>query len=196
MLPICVFLTLLLSSVSALRPGNRRASSSTSSSASPTPTPSYVPVPICFPAPDRHSVSKVVATCGSLLYDFIDSFGERMNEHLHWTGNNSESGRGMVHLPQVAARQNREKTGACLVEVVDRANGDYYSAMSIRRPGLEILKDCFSQDMCGEVAIPPHGTTSLAICGTYTPKNGTSLLRRPVGNVEDSRVNSGALTLG
>ena len=194
MSPICVFLALLLSSVSALRSGNRRASSPTPSSATPSPTPSYEPKPLCFPAPDQHSVSKVVATCGTLLFDFIDSFGERMNQPLHWTGNNSETGRGMVHLPQVTARQNREKTGACLVEVVDRANGDYYSAMSLRGPGLKILKDCFSQNKCGEVAIPPHGTTTLAICGTYAP-NGTSLLRRPVEVVGDGETNSGAVTL-
>ena len=195
MSPICVFLTLLLSSVSALRFENRRTIDPTTSSETPAPTPSNIPKPICFSAPDRHPVSKVVSTCGSLLIDFIDSFGERMNEPLHWTGNNSETGRGMVHLPQVAARRNREKTGACLVEVVDRGNGDYYSAMSIKGPGLRILKDCFSQDKCGEVAIPPHGTTSLAICGTYTP-NATSLLRRPVDIVGDWEANSRAVTLG
>ena len=194
MSPICVFLTLLLSSVSALGFEKRRTIDSTTTSETPTPTPN-VPKPICFPAPDRHPVSKVTATCGTLLVEFIDSFGERMNEPLHWTGNNSETGRGMVHLPQVAVRRNREKTGTCLVEVVDRANGDYYSAMSIKAPGLKILKDCFSQNMCGEVAIPPHGTTSLAICGTYTP-NGTSLLRRPVDVVGNSEANSGAVTLG
>ena len=132
-----------------------------------------------------------------LLFDFIDSFGDRMNEPLRWTGNNSESGQSMVHLPQVATRRNRDKTGACLVEVVDRGNGDAYSAMSIKGPGLKILNDCFSIEKCGEIALPPSGTTSLAICGSYAP-NGTSLLRRPVAPVADSenRFRAVALALG
>ena len=129
------------------------------------------------------------------MADFIDSFGERMNERLRWTGNNSESGRSMVHLPQVATRRNHDRTGACLVEVVDRGNGDAYSATSLKAPGLMILNDCFSREKCGEIALPPHGTTSLAICGTYS-SNGTSLLRRPVAAVSDSAVDARAVTLG
>ena len=127
--------------------------------------------------------------------DFVTSFGDRMNDRLRWTGNNSESGPGMVHLPQVATRRNRDNTGACLIEIVDRGNGDMYSAASIKAPAMKILKECFSKNDCGEVALLPHGTTSLALCGAYR-SNGTSLLRRPVAPVADSDVAARDLTLG
>ena len=194
-----VLLTLLFSSTFALTPISRpnlglasvqqiRPSASAAISSSD-------PKPLCFTPPDLHEVSQVVSTCAALLDDFIVSFGERMNDRLRWTGNNSESGQGMVHLPQVATRRNREHTGACLVEVVDRGNGDNYSASSIRAPGLRILNECFSEEKCGEVALPPHGTTTLALCGTYSP-NGTSLLRRPIVTVSDSGADSRPVTVG
>ena len=188
MSPYFLLFTLLLSSASALtriRFDHNRASNSATSSAAPTETPSHSPKPICFTPPDRHPVSETIKTCSTLLDDFIESFGDRMNTRLRWTGNNSETGQGMVHLPQVATRRNRDKTGACLIEVVDRGAGDVYSAMSIKGPGLRILRDCFSNEECGEVALPPRGTTTLAICGSYAP-NGTSLLRRPVAPLADS----------
>lgn len=199
MSPIFLLFTLLLSSSSALtaiRFDDARTRNSATSSAAPTETPSPPPKPVCFSPPDRHPVSETTKTCSTLLEDFIESFGSRMNTRLRWTGNNSETGHGMVHLPQVATRRNREKTGACLIEVVDRGVGDVYSAMSIKGPGLRILRDCFSHEECGEVALPPHGTTTLAICGSYAP-NGTSLLRRPVTPLPDSEsVLFGGVALG
>lgn len=196
---VFVLLTLLFSSAWAANPiirhsNFRVADSSATSSPTPTATPSG-PEPICFTPPDLHSVSQVTDVCAKLMMDFVTSFGDRMNDRLRWTGNNSESGPGMVHLPQVATRRNRDKTGACLIEVVDRGRGDMYSAASIRAPALKILKECFSKNDCGEVALPPHGTTTLALCGTYRP-NGTSLLRRPVSPVADLDVAARDLTLG
>lgn len=196
---VFVFLTLLLSCAWAANPIIRLPNSKVPNfSATPSPKPTATPSgpePICFAPPDLHSVSQVTEVCTKLMTDFVTSFGDRMNDRLRWTGNNSESGPGMVHLPQVATRRNREKTGACLIEVVDRGKGDMYSAASIRAPALKILKECFSKDECGEVALPPHGTTTLALCGTYR-RDGTSLLRRPVAPVAYPDVAARGLTLG
>lgn len=196
--PAFVLLTLLLSSASAINPIVRlsNAVASTTSSEPPTASPSrQVEEPLCFTPPDLHSVSHVADVCATLMDEFVTSFGTRMNDRLRWTGNNSEVGRDMVHLPQVATRRNLDQTGACLIEVVDRGKGDWYSAASIKAPGMLILKECFAEEKCGEVALPPHGTTTLAICGTYRP-NGTSLLRRPVSPMSDSDVAARGLTLG
>ena len=195
--PAFVLLTLLLSSASAISPIVRLSNAivSTTSSEAPKASPSRQPEPLCFTPPDLHSVSHVTDVCTTLMDEFVTSFGMRMNDRLRWTGNNSEIGQDMVHLPQVATRRNLDRTGACLIEVVDRGKGDWYSAASIKAPGMLILKECFAEEKCGEVALPPHGTTTLAICGSYRP-NGTSLLRRPVSPMSDSDVAARGLTLG
>ena len=201
MSPVFLLLTLLLSSVSARNPILRLAQSATLpvtpaiTPTTPAITPAPGPEPICFTPPDLHSVSQEISVCAELIDDFVTSFGTRMNDRLRWTGNNSETGSNMVHLPQVATRRNPAKTGVCLVEVVDRGAGDFYSAASIIGPGLKILNECFTAEKCGEVALPPHGTTTLAICGSYRP-NGTTLLRRPVAPDADSEVAAKALLFG
>lgn len=200
MSPVSVLLTLLLcSSASAIGPivrlpSARAASLSTGYTAASTATPKSGSKPVCFTPPDLHSVSQEIDVCATLLNDFVTSFGDRMNDRMRWTGNNSEVGRDMVHLPQVATRRNRERTGVCLVEVVDRGSGDMYSAASIMGPGLKILTDCFTSNKCGEIALPPRGTTTLAVCGSYRP-NGSSLLRRPVAPRDDSDVAARGMTL-
>ena len=133
--------------------------------ASPTPEP--IPPgarPSCFTPFDYHNVSHAVGLCTNLLEIFVESFGEQMNTSLRWTGNNSEiTHPGIVHLPQVVRAHDR--TAGCLLEIVDRGNGDSFEPSSLMEHGTAILKDCFlKKDDCGDVALPPHYTTALAIC--------------------------------
>ena len=53
------------------------------------------------------------------------------------------------------------------MEVIDSARvGDSYSPMSVARAGQEVLQTCFKKDLCGEIALEPTGTTTLAVCGS------------------------------
>ena len=134
---------------------------------SPEPVPTGAR-PNCFKPFDRHKVSNVIGICSNLIENFVESFGDQMNTSVRWTGNNSESGHpGTVHLPQVIREINHNRTEACLMEVVDHGNGDSYAASSLMDHGRSILSECFTQDDCGEIALPPHYTTALAVCGTY-----------------------------
>ena len=58
-----------------------------------------------------------------------------------------------------------ERTTGCLLEIVDRGNGDSFEPSSLMEHGTAILEECFvKKDDCGDVALPPHYTTTLAIC--------------------------------
>lgn len=148
------------------------------SHATPTLTP-FPPggQPECFTPFDHHSVSKIIGMCTDLLERFVNGFGDRVNTSFRWTGNNSEiTHPGIVHLPQVIQEHNQ--TGACLLEVVDRGNGDSFEPSALMDRGSAILDECFVKDECGEVPLPPHYTTSLAVCGTYRG-NATARGTRP-----------------
>ena len=122
--------------------------------------------PECFTPFDHHNVSNVIDMCFNLIETFVHSFGEKMNTSLRWTGNNSEiTHPDVVHLPQVITEHNR--TAACLLEVVDRGNGDSFEPSSLMDHGVAVLTDCFEKNDCGEIPLPPHYTTTLAVCGTY-----------------------------
>lgn len=151
----------------------------TTSSSVPTSSPSPEPTgarPLCFEPFDGHHVSNIIGMCTGLLESYVESFGDKMNTNLRWTGNNSERTRpGTVHLPQVVLKHNR--TAACEIEVVDRGIGDIFEPSSLMGNGLKILDECFLQDECGEVALPPRYTTALVICGTI--QNNRTHGRRP-----------------
>jgi len=150
---------LLASSTLALHPIAR-------STATPEP-PSPGAKPLCFPPFDRHDVSKVIGLCSSLVEQFVHSFGEQMNTSLRWSGNNTEKHRARtVHLPQVIRNFNHDRTQECLLELIDHGNGDTYEPSALMDKGTEILNECFTKEDCGEIQLPPHYTTALAVCGT------------------------------
>ncbi len=126
------------------------------------------PQAICFPPPDKHHVSTVVGTCDLLFAHFIRSFDVDPNESFLWTGDNTRRHEpGTIHLPKIEAIRNTNRTQACLMEITDNTRlGDSYSVNSIVEAGREILEQCFKQDLCGEIALLPSGTTSLAVCGS------------------------------
>jgi len=136
------------------------------STPSPEP-PSPGAKPVCFPPFDRHHVSEVVGLCSSLVEDFVHSFGEKMNTSLRWSGNNTERHHARtVHLPQVIRNFNHDRTQECLLELLDHGNGDTYEPSALMDKGTEILNECFAKEDCGEIQLPPHYTTALAVCGT------------------------------
>ncbi|KAL9130174.1 MAG: hypothetical protein Q9217_001568 [Psora testacea] len=123
---------------------------------------------ICFPPPDDHHVSEVIGTCNKLFAKFIKDFGVMAGQPLYWSGNNSRwHDPGVVHLPMVEVLLNSNQTQACLMEITDSARvGDSYTAQSVAEAGKKVLDVCFKKDFCGEIALLPTGTTTLAVCGS------------------------------
>ena len=129
--------------------------------------------PLCFTPPDIHPVRTVIDTCEILLKNFVES----QKPHggiLRWTSNASETGDNVIHLPKIEYRINQNQTKACLFEVLDTARvGDSFPATTVQKLGTVILDECFSNNKCGLVALPPHYTTSLSVCGSYHRPNRT-----------------------
>ncbi|KAL2046435.1 hypothetical protein N7G274_001882 [Stereocaulon virgatum] len=143
--------------------------------APPPPTPlrhHYEIKAFCFDPPDFHPVSRVVNTCKALFTQFTEAYEPRGNL-LRWTGDSSETGDDVVHLPITESRINPNRTQACLLEIrTENQYGDIYPPTNIPPLGRQILEECFRHDKCGEIALPPHFTTSLTVCGSYH-QNGT-----------------------
>ena len=143
--------------------------------APPPPTPSrhhFEVQAFCFDPPDLHPVSRVVNTCKALFTQFTETYEPRGNL-LRWTSDSSETGDDVVHLPITEIRINPNRTQACLLEIRTKDQyGDMYPSTNIPPLGGQILEECFKNDKCGEIALPPHFTTSLTVCGSYHP-NGT-----------------------
>ena len=147
------------------------------------PKPSGAPtgennVPFCFRPPDGEiEVSLTEGTCKGLFEEFKGKFGDRSNTTLYWTGNNSQRHEpDVVHLPKVYFKINDDETQACELELTDGTLvGDNYPPISVVEAAAGILDYCFSNNLCGEIALPPHYTTSLAICATIHNKPGTIL---------------------
>ncbi|KAL2051065.1 hypothetical protein ABVK25_008659 [Lepraria finkii] len=137
----------------------------------PLPAPIKVQ-PFCFTPPDLHPVSKVVNTCNALFTQFTETYEPKGNM-LRWTGDSSEVGDDVVHLPITESCINSNRTQACLLEIrTEDQYGDMYPATNILPSGRQIMEECFKDDKCGEIAVPPHFSTSLIVCGTYH-SNGT-----------------------
>lgn len=135
-------------------------------------------VPFCFRPPDGEiEVSLTEGTCKDLFEEFKGKFGDRSNTTLYWTGNNSQRHEpNVVHLPKVYFKINEEETQACELELTDGTLvGDNYPPISVVEAAAVILDYCFNVNLCGEIALPPHYTTSLAICATIHNKPGTIL---------------------
>lgn len=129
--------------------------------------------PKCVTPPDLHPVSRVRETCDILLNDFVESF-KPAGSVLRWTPNASEIGGDVVHLPKTELRVNTNRTQACLLEIVDSTGtADSYPATNLLQPGVAILRECFSQNKCGLVPLPPHYTTDLFLCGSAHRPNNT-----------------------
>ena len=129
--------------------------------------------PICFTPPDLHPVSDVIQICSSLLSDFVDLYKPE-GSVLRWTSNHSEIGADVVYLPRNEYLVNKNRTQACLLEILDSAGtGDSYPATQIQKSGEVILDDCFRANKCGIIPLPPGYTTSLAVCGSRHKPNNT-----------------------
>jgi len=121
--------------------------------------------PLCFDPPDRHNVSLVTATCHALFNTTIAKFGRNANENLRW-GIHEVTGNGTVKLPYVDTYINADRTQACLMEITEPSIGDTFTPHSLIRAGQSVLSKCFVRNQCGEVPLPPHYTTQLAVCGS------------------------------
>ncbi|KAL6720011.1 hypothetical protein ACLMJK_001932 [Lecanora helva] len=129
--------------------------------------------PICFTPPDRHPVSTVIRTCDTLLSNFVDSY-RPSGAIRRWTSNSSEVGPNVVHLPKVEYLINRNRTEACLVEVLDPTGvGDSFPATEVQDSGKAILNECFRNNKCGIIPLAPDYITSVAVCGSYHGLNAT-----------------------
>ena len=129
---------------------------------------------ICFPPPDDHNVSAVIGTCKHLFRQFTNKFGDKADQNLFWSGNNSRwHDPSVIHLPKVEVYIDQNNTKACLLEITDmRRMGDEYTPNSVTESGLQVLQTCFEKDWCGEIALLPAATTILAVCGSVH-RNGT-----------------------
>lgn len=147
-----------------------------SSLAGPSPT-LALSEPLCFTPPDRHQVSNVVSTCSTLLSSFVDKYEPRGSVR-RWTPDPKETGKNVVHIPILDSRVDTNSTHACLLEVLDQSGiPDSFPATEIQTNGRLILNKCFTQNKCGLIALPPHYTTDLVLCGSYHQSNVSDCLQ-------------------
>ena len=146
-------------------------------------------VPLCFTSPDRHQVAPAEGTCLQLFNKFLHRFGSRQDSNYSWTGDYSRWHEpNTIHLPKIDFLVSANQTQACIMEITDGSRvGDSYSAASVVLGGRAILQECFTQNLCGEVALGPQFTTSLALCAsvhTISDSQTSQLRRRPLSNGE------------
>lgn len=139
----------------------------------PSPCSESLRRPLCYTPPDLRPISRVTRTCNILLNEFVGSYKPE-GKILHWTSNPHETGDDVVHLPKLDVRIDQNQTHACLLEVLDRSGvGDSFPATEILSSGKVILDECFHNDKCGLIALPPSYTTSLSVCGSFHRSNDT-----------------------